>query len=79
MARPGRPRAEKNLIFFITSTKYIGMDVHKESISIAVMNLRRQGGDGMRHQNESQCNSAVFKGLAIYTSRLRKAQQRGRN
>jgi len=23
---------------FMTSTKYIGMDVHKESISIAVMN-----------------------------------------
>jgi len=23
----------------MTSTKYIGMDVHKESISIAVMNL----------------------------------------
>jgi hypothetical protein len=24
---------------FMTSTKYIGMDVHKESISIAVMNV----------------------------------------
>ena len=26
----------------MTSTKYIGMDVHKESISIAVMNASRK-------------------------------------
>ena len=31
----------------MTSTKYIGMDVHKESISIAVRNAEDR--DGMRH------------------------------
>ena len=31
---------------YIDRTKYIGMDVHKETVSIAVMNSTRQAGDG---------------------------------
>ena len=43
----------------MTSTEYIGMDVYKESISIAVQ-LGWQSSDRMRHRDQSQRDSAVF-------------------
>ena len=39
--------------------KYIGMDVHKEAIVIAVQNEQREAGDGVRDRNQSQQHSAV--------------------
>jgi hypothetical protein len=45
------------------SKKYIGMDVHKESISIAVMNGRKDR-DGMCHRDESEHESAVYRWAA---------------
>jgi len=42
------------------SKKYIGMDVHKESISIAVLNFAGKGGDGMLHRDQSEHHSAVY-------------------
>ena len=40
-------------------TKYIGMDVHKEAIVIAVLNEQWQAGDGIDCRNQSQQHSAV--------------------
>jgi hypothetical protein len=57
----------------MTSTKkYIGMDVHKESISIAVMNAagkivmecRREDRDGMRHRDQGEHDPAVHRRAA---------------
>ena len=45
----------------MTSTKYIGMDVHKESTSIAVMNAA--GKIVMGHRDENKHDSAVYDGL----------------
>jgi hypothetical protein len=45
----------------MTSTKYIGMDVHRESISMAVMNAV---GKIVRHRDESQHDSAVYRRAA---------------
>ena len=42
------------------STKYIGMDVHKESDLDRGPEFCRQGGDGMRHRNQGQHHSAVY-------------------
>ena len=39
--------------------KYIGMDVHKEAIVIAVLNEQWEAGDGVHHRNQSQQHSAV--------------------
>ena len=47
----------------MTSTKYIGMDVHKER-SRSRSGMRRQDGDGMRHRNQSQHHSAVYPRVA---------------
>jgi hypothetical protein len=33
------------------SKKYIGMDVHKDAISIAVLNSSGKLGDGKHHRN----------------------------
>ena len=41
-------------------TKYIGMDVHKEAISIAVLNFSGKLVSGIRHRNQGQHHSAVF-------------------
>jgi len=35
-----------------------GMDVHKEAIVIAVLECRREAGNGVRHRNQSQQHSA---------------------
>ena len=43
----------------MTSTKYIRMDVYKESISIQVMNSVGQGGDGIRHRDQGKHHLAV--------------------
>jgi len=48
----------------MTSTKYIGMDVHKESISIAVMNAAGKASDGMRHRDQGEYHSAVYSRIA---------------
>ncbi len=47
----------------MTGTKYIGMDVHKESISMAVRSCR-QDRDGMRYRDQSQHDPAVFRWVA---------------
>jgi len=51
----------------MTSTKYIGMDVHKESKG-RYFDCReeycRQGSDGMRHRNKSPHDSAVYQRAA---------------
>jgi hypothetical protein len=41
------------------STKYIGMDVHKESISMAVRNAAGKIVDGMCHRDESEHDPGV--------------------
>jgi len=40
-------------------TKYIGMDVHKEATTIAVLDPSRQVGDGVDCGNQSVHDSAV--------------------
>ena len=57
----------------MTSTKYIGMDVHKESISIAVMNAVGKIVMGMRRSKnaESEHDSAVYRRAARRLARLR--------
>ena len=47
-----------------SNKKYIGMDVHKESISIAVMNSTGKIRDGMRHRDEGEHASAVHRRAA---------------
>jgi hypothetical protein len=42
--------------------KYIGMDVHKETISIAVMNGERKSGNGVDHRNQGEHHPAVYPG-----------------
>jgi hypothetical protein len=42
-----------------SSAKFVGMDVHKESISIAVMKLRRKASHGVHHRNEGDNHCAV--------------------
>ena len=44
----------------MTGTKYIGMDVHKESISIAVRNDAGKAGDGMCDRDESERHSGLY-------------------
>ncbi len=51
------------------STKYIGMDVHKESISIAVDECCRKDRDGMRDRDESEHDSAVYRWAARRVAR----------
>ena len=46
------------------STKYIGLDVHKESISIAVRNAAGKIVMESLHRNESQHDSAVYRRAA---------------
>jgi len=45
----------------ISSTKYIGMDVHKESVSIAARNAAGKIVMEMCHRDEGQHHSAVFR------------------
>jgi hypothetical protein len=45
----------------MNSTKYIGMDVHKETISIAVMNATGKHRDGMRYRDQGEYHSAVHR------------------
>ena len=42
------------------SAKYIGMDVHKEAISIAVLNSSRKLVTESHHRNQGQHHSSVF-------------------
>ena len=46
------------------SVKYIGMDVHKESISIAVMNGAGKIVMGMCDRDKSEHHSAVHRRVA---------------
>ena len=46
------------------STKYIGMDVHKESISIAVMNAAGKIVMECVDRDQSQHDSAVYRWAA---------------
>jgi len=59
----------------MTSTKYIGLDVHKESISIAVLNSAGKVVMEMRHRDQSEHPSAVLSTgwVEMCTSRLKKA------
>jgi hypothetical protein len=41
------------------SVKYIGMDVHKEAISLAVLNSSGKLVDGVRRRNQGQFHSSV--------------------
>jgi hypothetical protein len=58
----------------MSSTKYIGMDVHKESISIAVMNSAGKVVMECVIETKASVILQFFNGVAICTSRLRKAQ-----
>ncbi len=40
--------------------KYIGMDVHKEAVVIAVLSSSGKAGDGVDRGNQSQQHSAVY-------------------
>jgi hypothetical protein len=42
------------------SVKYIGMDVHKEAISLAVLNSSGKLVMEMHHRNQGQHDSSVF-------------------
>ena len=44
--------------------KFIGMDVHKESLSIAVMKCRWENGDGMCDRDQGEHDSAVHRRTA---------------
>jgi hypothetical protein len=39
------------------NVKYIGMDVHKEAIAIAVFKFLGQAGNGMHDRNQGQHHS----------------------
>jgi hypothetical protein len=43
----------------MNAEKYIGTDVHKETISIAVMNAR-EASDGIHHRNQGKYHPAVY-------------------
>jgi hypothetical protein len=45
-------------------TKFIGMDVHKESLSIAVMKCRWESGDEMCDRDQGEHDSAVHRRTA---------------
>ena len=47
----------------MTSTKYIGLDVHKESISIAVLNSAGKVVHGMRHRDQRSTILQFVQGL----------------
>ncbi|HXC42455.1 MAG TPA: hypothetical protein VNY51_02910 [Candidatus Dormibacteraeota bacterium] len=42
--------------------KYVGMDVHKETISVAVMNGEGKAGDGIHRRDQGKHHPAVCPG-----------------
>ena len=46
------------------SVKYIGMDVHKEAISVAVLNSSGQAGDGVHDRNQGHHHSGFPQRIA---------------
>jgi hypothetical protein len=43
------------------TTKYVGMDVHTEAISVAVRNSAGKGGDGIHPRDEGKYHSGVYR------------------
>ncbi len=48
----------------MTSTKYIGMDVHKESISIAVLNFAGKALPDIEDRADFTCTVSVYQALS---------------